>query len=481
MSKQVFQNSVFYMIASFLPPIVGFVMLPIYSRYLTPEDYGVVALVLSLQAFLPLIMTLQIHSSISRFYFDYKDNKIILHTFISTLMLLTFILSTMILTVVLLNYKEVISFLFPKTVGFDNLFLLGILTAYITVFNSIFIALIRVQQKAKLFMKVSIALFFISLIINILEVIVNEQGAYGVVEAALISIVISFFAYAFLVKELFILKFDFNMVLEPLKYSIPLIPHSLSGLIFMYSDRIILERYVTLSAIGLYMFADKVAMIFKILVNEFNSAFSPFFNEKSKQSKIEAVKEVQNISIIFIYVTSMLMVFVALFSVELVSLLLDEKYFDTWIMIPLLSSAYIFRSLYCFSSSGLFFEKQTGKVAIITIVSGLVNIGINLWLIPIYGLMVAIYTTIFSFFLTFVMAELMSYKVYYLQLNMKKNFLVLIYLFGSIILAININESFKEFGYLEYFYKILILLAGLFIGYKLDLLSIKRLMKLRKD
>ena len=75
------------------------------------------------------------------------------------------------------------------------------------------------------------------------------------------------------------------------------------------------------------------------------------------------------------------------------------------ILIPLLSSAYIFRSL--------FFEKQTGKVAMITIVSGLANIGLNLWLIPIYGLMIAIYTTIFSFFLTFVMAELMSYKVYY--------------------------------------------------------------------
>lgn len=480
MSKKVFKNSIFYMIASFLPAIVGFLMLPIYSKYLTPDDYGVVALVLSLQAFLPLIMTLQIHSSISRFYFDYKDNKIKLRTFISTLVFSTFLLSTIILSLLLFNYKEIISFLFPKTVGFNNLFLLGILTAYIAVFNSIFIALIRVQQKAKLFMKASISLFFISLFINILEVIIYERGAYGVVEAALITVIFSFFIYVFFVKELFILQFNFNMVLDPLKYSIPLIPHSLSGLIFMYSDRIILERYVTLSVIGLYMFSDKVAMIFKILVNEFNSAFSPFFNEKSKQSKIEAIKEVQNISLIFIYITTMLIVLVALFSVELVYFLLDEKYFDTWIMIPLLSSAYVFRSLYCFSSSGLFFEKQTSKVAIITIISGLANIGLNLWLIPIYGVMVAIYTTIFSFFLTFVMAELISYNVYYLQLNMKKNLLILIYLFVSIVLAINLNENFKEFVYLEYVYKVLILFTGLLIGYKLDLLNIKRLMKIKK-
>ena len=63
---------------------------------------------------------------------------------------------------------------------------------------------------------------------------------------------------------------------------------------------------------------------------------------------------------------------------------------------------------------------------------------------------------------------------------MKKNFLILIYLFSSILLAININENFKEFGYLEYIYKVLILLAGLTLGYKLNLLNIKRLMKIRK-
>ena len=72
MSKQVFKNSAYYMIASLLPTAVGFLMLPIYTRYLTPDDYGVVALVLSLQSFLPLIMTLQVHNSILRFFFDYN-------------------------------------------------------------------------------------------------------------------------------------------------------------------------------------------------------------------------------------------------------------------------------------------------------------------------------------------------------------------------------------------------------------------------
>lgn len=467
------------MIASLLPTAVGFLMLPIYTRYLTPADYGVVALVLSLQSFLPLIMTLQVHNSISRFYFDYNHDKVKLRIFISTILLVTIFLSSSICAVLIYNLGDVISFIFPKTIGYNELFLLGVISSFIGVFSSVFINLIRVQQKAKLFMKVSLSLFLISLIINILEVIVYQRGAYGVIEASLISVLITSLVYMFLVKEFFIFKVDLTLIWDPLKFSLPLIPHSLSGLIFMYSDRIILEKYVTLSAIGLYMFADKIAMVFKMLVNEFNNAFSPYFNQMAKESKEKAIKETRKISLIFIYFTTMSIVLVSLFSVEFVYILFDERYFDTWMMIPLLASSYIFRSLYCFSSSGIFYEKQTGKVAIITILAGLVNIGFNLWLIPIYGIMVAIYTTIFSFFLTFVMAEFISYKIFYLQLHMKKNLIILTYLVSTIIFSIWLNKSFFEFGYLEYIYKLLVIGIGLAIGYKLELLNIKKLKGLR--
>lgn len=472
MSKAVFKNSAYYMGASLLPTAVGFLMLPIYTKYLTPDDYGVVALVLSLQSFLPLIMTLQVHNSISRFYFDYLEDREKLRVFISTILVVVLFLSVIVLIGLLFYIDEILSFVFPKTVGYNEIFALGIFASFFGVFSSTFINLIRVQQKAKLFMKVSLVLFMLSLGVNIAEVIILERAAYGAIEASLISAILSFIVYLCLVREFFIFKFDFYKIIEPLKFSIPLIPHSLSGLIFMYSDRIILERYVTLSAIGLYMFSDKIAMVFKMLVNEFNNAFSPYFIEKSKESKQKAIEETEKIALTFIYLTSMLIVFVAVFSVEIVYFLFDERYFETWIMIPLLCSAYIFRSLYCFSSSGLFYEKRTGKVAMITIIAGLANIGLNLWLIPIYGIMIAIYTTIFSFFLTYVMAELISYKIYYLQLSIKKNLIILVYMFGAIGISIYLNKSFFEFGYVEYLYKILLLGMGILIGYKLNLLNL---------
>jgi O-antigen/teichoic acid export membrane protein len=176
----------------------------------------------------------------------------------------------------------------------------------------------------------------------------------------------------------------------------------------------------------------------------------------------------------------MIVVFVAVFSSELVYFLLDAQYYETWKMIPLLASAYLFRSLYCFSSCGLFFEKKTGRVATITIVSGIINIGLNLIFIPIYGVMVAVFASLASFFVTFVMSEMMSYNIYYMRLRLGKIGLILFYVFGVMAISFYINRNFGDFGLVEYVYKFLLLGAGIIIGYKLKLLNFDKLIRLKK-
>lgn len=466
------------MIASFLPTAVGFLMLPIYTRYLTPDDYGVVALVLSLQSFLPLIMTLQVHNSISRFYFDYHEDREKLRVFISTILIVVVFLSTIVLAGLLFYIDEILSIVFSKTIGYNEIFALGVIASFFGVFNSTFINLIRVQQKAKLFMKVSLILFVLSLGVNITEVIILERGAYGVVEASLISVVLSSIVYLYLVKEFFIVKFDFSKIIDPLKFSIPLIPHSLSGLIFMYSDRIILEKYVTLSAIGLYMFSDKIAMIFKMIVNEFNNAFSPYFNKIAKESKEKAIEETQRISLAFIYFTTMLLSIFSLFSVELVYYLFDSQYYEAWYIIPILSMAYVYQSHYMFIISGVFYEKKTHIVMYATIAAGVLNILLNLYYIPLYGIIAAAYTTVTSFIILSITSEVISKQIYYTDVLKKKLLIVNIYLIFVIILSIQINSLFTNFTIFEYIYKIILLFIGIIIGYKFKLLNFKKLKKI---
>ncbi len=482
MSLKVFKNSAYYMAAALLPAAVNLFMLPVYSRYLSPSDYGIVALVLSLQSFLPIFLSLKIESSLSRFYFEYKDEQ--LKVFVTTLFAVLTVVSLVTFAVILFSLNHIVKIVFPQTEhSYYVLFYLGALTAFFTVFKTAALYLIRVQQKARLAMSVSFAIFIIGLAVSIVEVIILKRGGQGVVEATLITAGAAFFIYLFFIKEFFIWKLDIKMLREPILFSLPIIPHALSGIIFMYSDRIILEKYVVLSAIGLYMFSDKIASVFKMIVNEFNNAFLPYYNQQAKKSVKIARSESDKMSHIFVYAIVLMVVILGLFSVEIMSLFFDDRYFPVWKMMPLLASAYVFRSLYCFSSSALFFEKKTGMVALITISSGIANIVFNIVMIPKLGAMAAVMSTILSFIMTYVLAELLTARMYKIKPNFGRNIIIILYMYTALGVAIYINGNFGSFNVLDYGYKFLILLLGLAIGYKMQLLDFKKLgllMRLKK-
>jgi|APSaa5957512576_1039674.scaffolds.fasta_scaffold68421_2 O-antigen/teichoic acid export membrane protein len=136
MSEKVFKNASHYILASLLPIAVSVLMLPIYTLYLSPTDYGILALVLSLQAFLPILMTLQIQGSIPRFYFEYCDDKAKLKVFISTILLFVVILSTVAVFFLSTYLDEILDLIFPKTIGYNDIFCSGCM---VFIFNSVFI------------------------------------------------------------------------------------------------------------------------------------------------------------------------------------------------------------------------------------------------------------------------------------------------------------------------------------------------------
>lgn len=481
--KQVFRNSFYYMIASFAPVAVNLVVLPVFTRYLSPQDYGILALTQVCAVFLPLLLSLQIHSSLGRFYFDYegRERKIL----ISTIGLSLLLFSVFSLIILLVFSHQILSLIFPKIpVKMYVLFKLTLAIAFFNTLTEMCKMLLMVREEARLFMRASIFLFLIGLVFNIIEVVVLKKGAYGVVEATLLLSVLSLIVYIFLNRRLFILSFRAKMLRDPIKYSLPIIPHALAGIIFMYSDRIIMEKYVLLSAIGLYSIADKVAMIFKTIVNQLHFAFLPHFNKTAVSDKRRALEDADNIAKVTIFVVSFLISIFALFSVEIVYYLLDNRYFNSWIIIPILASSYIFRSLYCFSSTGLFFVKKTGRIALITITAAALNIFINLEFMPKYGMIVAVFSTLASFIVTYLMAVVMSIRTFYIRLDNKVNLVSIGYMYLAIVFAFYVNSKFTlEQPSLPrniYILKVLVILGGLFLGWAMKVFRFDSVLSLGK-
>lgn len=465
----VYKNSFYYMATSLLPMAVNFVVLPLFTRYLTPADYGTLALIQSFSAFLPLILGLQVQSSISRFYFDYtgQEQKVLIST-IAAFISIAGILGT---AIMLVCAEQILYTVFPR-LGHNAilLFKLTIITAFFNMLTEFFKILVMVREKAKLFMQLSLSLFAFGLAVNIIEVMIFEKGAYGVVEATLILAIVQLIAFVFCCRSFLIGEFRPSLLINPIKFSLPVLPHAIAGIIFMYSDRIILEKYVSLSAIGLYALSDKIAMIFKTAVNQLNAAFLPYFFRTAANDRIRAAKDAQAIERTMVFYVSSAICLVAVFSVEIVYYILDKKFFNAWIMLPILASAYLFRGLYCFASSGIFFEKKTGIIAFITVLAAAVNIAINLLFIPVYGVMAAVFSTLISYMITYFMAVVLSLKIFYIPLNNKLNLVLIAYMYFVIIACSVINYNFTlqhpSLPLWMYGLKLIMVCGIIYIGWK---------------
>ena len=124
------------MLSSLLPTAVGFLMLPIYSRYLNPSDYGIIGLIISFQTFLPLLFTFQFQNTIQRFYFDYKNNSDDLKQFISSILIFVFFISLIVLVIILAFLNEILSLVYSSALAYKEYFMMGVITSFFVVYKS---------------------------------------------------------------------------------------------------------------------------------------------------------------------------------------------------------------------------------------------------------------------------------------------------------------------------------------------------------
>lgn len=484
MYQKLIKNTSFYAFSSVLPQLLNLALLPFYTRYLNPTEYGTIALVQVYSLILVIFGGFALHSSIGRFYVEYMNDEVRRKKFISSLFLLLFIVCVLLLFLIDINGQKIINLLYSKSnISYFPYFKIATWTALFAILIQLFSAILRIQERAKHFFIASAISAFLTTIFIVLGVVILKMGVLGYLSAFLIGYVFSFFIYFYLTKNNFVFAFDWSLLKGPLKYSLPLLPHALSGYIFMYSDRIILERYVSVAAIGIYALADQVARIFKMGVDSFNTAYSPHFLKTAHSNKNLAADQSTTLAELLVFILCPLILLLSTFLPELSRFFINPRYHAIWMMVPLLASAFIFRSLYCFSIIGLFFEKKTLKVLLVTLTSAVVNITLNLIFIPIYGVMAAVVSTFISYLVLFVLSYFLSKEIFITVTRYKKIIFCLLIFFVVLSLSYFINFNLNSINLFQaLLFKIILVICYVFVtskflDYKFLILSLFNLLK----
>lgn len=415
--------------------LIAFLLAPIYAKALPPEEYGIVSFANSLRNILTILMPMGVGGAIVYWYNKHLNETIerkkriggifLLSTTFSFLWLLIFILLGTNLIGNLFEEIELNFYPFGLYIGFSAFFL-----SFSVIPTSLFVA----QERIALNSLLSTISALIQTIIIIYFVAYLKLGARGQIIAMLIAGLLIIFTYiVFLLKEIH-LYFNLKFFAEVLKFSIPLLPHTLFMWILNLSDRVIISSFGKgyLRELGFYSFGYAIGMVMQGIMSAFNTIWSAVFMREANVNV--RAKEVLGKSASYgILLLSFFASTLILFSKEAVNILSFGKYSESAKYIPPVILGYFFQGLYMFPGMSLYFLKKTYLFPVITGIGALVNILVNFTFIPIYGVFVASIATAIGFFTMAFLSFIFGHLPYPLKYKFCPIFLSFIFIFISFV------------------------------------------------
>ena len=462
------KNVSFYSIGNILPQAVGFVLLPIYSRYLSPSDYGIVSSMQVVGGILAVFLTLAINNSVYRLYFDYKTEKR-RKEYLGTVSISIAIISFVIVFLLFL-FRNFVSQIF-KGIEFFPYYMYAILTAYFTVFSLIPKIYLQVNKKAGKFVSISLSQFFISTSLILYFVIKEGAGAEGMLKGTMIASIIMLPVYFYITYKTISFTVNRKILKESLSFSLPMIPSLLSAWILNLSDRIFIERYFDLNDVGLYSMGYKIGSLVLVFASAFNLAYGPiFYKLASSENQDLAKKKLKQYNHLFVLVLILVVFLISFFSKEAILLLLDPKYFEAYKIIPIIAFSCLISQTTGLLNLSIYQNKKTLQMMYMILGGAGFNIFMNFVLVPKYGPYGAAAATVLSFCFLFLLQYNYSKKCYFIPFRWKElvghvTVLVLVFLILDYVLILPVFMALLT--------KIAICLGVLFFFYKKHMRSFK--------
>jgi len=193
-----------------------------------------------------------------------------------------------------------------------------------------------------------------------------------------------------------------------LKIGLPIIPHTLSGIILMQVDRIMINHYIGVSATGIYSFAYNMGIILSVFYSATNKAWVPWFFDKMEEKNYAEIREKIKYYIIIFTVITFLLIFI---TPEIVAIMASKEYKSGTGIVPIIMLSNFFIFLYTLPVNLEFYMKKTHYISIGTLASGVINIILNFIFIPKFGAVAGAWTTLVSYIVLFLYHYTIANKI----------------------------------------------------------------------
>jgi O-antigen/teichoic acid export membrane protein len=427
-------------------------MIPIYTRFLSPRDYGVLELLDLTINLVTILIGCGIANAMFRYYYYYLDteeeNEIISTGFILIIIIFSFSFF------VLVKFASEISLLIFASSEYKNYLTLMFSIMLLSAGLEIPMAYLRIQHQSIKFIMVSLARLIMMLSLNVYFLVFLGLGISGILYSTLITTLISVGYLTFITFRDVGFVFSSTKATQLLKYGYPIIFSGLTAFVIRFSDRYFLQLFRGLDEVGIYSLGFKFGFLLTALV------ITPIDSIWSAQ-KFQIAKQInakQIFSKIFTLFNLLMILFGGLICVLIKDILLivcPVAYWGAYQVVPYMVISNILYGWFLFTSLGIHLKYKTKYFGSIGIFVLILDILMNYFLVPLLGMFGAALTISIAFLIRFSFIYYFSIRLY--PINYEWNrilaYLILISIFIFLLSYVDtpwivINLFLKLFAFL---------------------------------
>ena len=397
------RSGIGYTLGNMLIKGINFLTLPIFSRLLSPEEFGVYNVFASYDAILFVIIGLALHASIQSANLEFRGE---INRYTSSVSLVYILNGAVLMAVAVLFQRQLSGLLGLPPVAVSLLVLGSFASAVLTLYNT----RISLDYAYKKYLLVSACSSLSNVIVSLILILTvfRENRALGRIIGSVVPL--------FVISLVLLLSFYKKELPRPskkfwgfgIKYSLPIVPHGISQVLLAQCDRIMIREMVSDAAAGIYSLAGNIKLVLVIITDSIGTAWNTwFFSQMDKGEKTSVQKRAVQLMGLFFILTVGLMAIAP----ELVWILGGKEYeLGKYVAVPMVLDAFIL-FLYNIIVPSEYYAKKTTYIMAGTMVATVVNLVLNYVFIKEYGFIAAAYTTLASYVFYVVMHCIISRKL----------------------------------------------------------------------
>jgi O-antigen/teichoic acid export membrane protein len=391
--RQLASESLVYGLAGMIARFLTILLVPVYTRIFTPEDYGVISLITTTMAVVAIVVVLALDNSAHRWYWDTEDDDDRKRT------LATWLWCQLVLSLALAGVLVAIAPWLARTIAGQEeaapAFVLAALPLPAAAFGTVVLNWLRMMRRPWATMGFSIVTTAVGIVATLVLVVGLGWGIEGVFAGQAVSALVGAAAAVALMKDwLDPRRFDWERLRTMLRFGLPLIPAALSFWVVSLADRYFVQIYASTAEVGLYAVGSAFAALVAFLTGAFQQAWGPFALSIHKQP--DAKQVYAHVFLIYLWLTCAASTMLTLLAPEVLRLLATEAYAGASTVVGFLTLSAVLGGLTYIAAVGPAIVKTTAPTGVAATAAALLNIVLNFVFVPLIGMRGAALATLLS-------------------------------------------------------------------------------------